>query len=84
MRQVIILGLIVALGYLLTQLLIPKRRGSGHTGAQASQGVIEEMVQDPFCHTYLPPSQAIRRSIRSREYFFCSPGCLEKFLARHP
>ena len=83
MRQVIFLAFLVALGFLLRQLLFPKRRASRPIDTRASQGVIEEMVQDPFCHTYLPPSQAIRRSIRSREYFFCSPGCLEKFLARH-
>lgn len=83
MRQVIFLALIAALGYLLTQLLFPRRRAARARGAQAASGVIQEMVQDPFCHTYLPPSQAIRRSIGSREYFFCSPGCLEKFLAHH-
>jgi YHS domain-containing protein len=39
------------------------------------------MVRDPVCQLYLPRSEAIRRMIRGQEHFFCSPGCLDKFLA---
>jgi uncharacterized protein len=76
MRQLLFLALLVALGYLLSQLISPKRRMP-----RAPTDVTEEMVRDPYCHTYLPRSQAIRRKIRGQEHFFCSPGCLEKFLA---
>jgi YHS domain-containing protein len=81
MRQLIVLALILALGYLVTRLLSPRRLMSRSRDQQASTAVTEEMVQDPNCHTYLPRSQGIRRKIRGREYFFCSPGCLDKFLA---
>ena len=83
MRQLIILALIVALGYLIYQLLSPKRRIlRQETGRDAPQAITEELVRDPVCQLYLPRSEAIRRTVQGREHFFCSPGCLDKFLVR--
>ena len=42
-------------------------------------GVIDEMVQDPFCGTYIPKRESIRRVIEGQEYLFCSEECAEKF-----
>jgi uncharacterized protein len=81
MRQLLFLALIVALGYLISQLLFPKRRVPRQTGGRTPPAVTQEMVRDPVCHLYLPRSEAVRRKVRGREYFFCSPGCLDKFLA---
>jgi YHS domain-containing protein len=81
MRQVLILALIIALGYAILRLLFPRHRVSSTTESQKPGTVIEEMVRDPFCHLYLPRAEAIRQSVRGQEYYFCSPGCLEKFLA---
>lgn len=44
-------------------------------------GVIDEMVQDPFCNTYIPRREAIRRVVRGQEFFFCSEECAERFEA---
>jgi YHS domain-containing protein len=46
--------------------------------------VTEDLVRDPVCHLYLPRTEAIQRKIRGQEYFFCTPACLEKFLANRP
>ena len=81
MRQLLFLALFLALVYLVKALLLPKRRPPHVSRKRDDTAVTEEMVQDPFCHTYLPRSQAIRRKIRGQEHYFCSPGCLEKFLA---
>jgi len=83
MRQVLILALLVALGYVISRLLFPRRRIPSTTESQTPGMVFEEMVQDPFCHLYLPRAEAIRQSIRGQDYYFCSPGCLGKFLAAH-
>jgi YHS domain-containing protein len=82
MRPLLFLVLTVALGYLISQLLFPKRRVRQQTGRQASTAVAEEMVCDPVCQLYLPRGEAIRRKVQGRAYFFCSPGCLDKFLVR--
>ena len=44
-----------------------------------SGGVIDEMVQDPFCKTYIPRRESVRRVIQGQDYFFCSIECAEKF-----
>jgi uncharacterized protein len=42
-------------------------------------GVIDEMVQDPFCGTYIPRRESIRRVMEGEEYLFCSDECADKF-----
>lgn len=42
-------------------------------------GVIDEMVQDPFCGTYIPKRESIRRVLEGQEYLFCSDECADKF-----
>jgi uncharacterized protein len=81
MRQLLFLALIMALGYLISQLLFPKRRVPRGTAGETPTAVTQEMVRDPVCQLYLPRSEAIHRKIRGQEHFFCSPGCLDKFLA---
>jgi YHS domain-containing protein len=43
--------------------------------------VIDEMVQDPVCKTYIPRRQAVKVILKGREYNFCSESCAEKFKA---
>jgi YHS domain-containing protein len=42
-------------------------------------GVIDEMVQDPFCKTYIPRRESLKRVIDGNEYRFCSDECASKF-----
>jgi YHS domain-containing protein len=44
--------------------------------------VIDEMVQDPACRTYIPRREAIRKVIRGQEVFFCSKECAQEFEAK--
>lgn len=46
---------------------------------RASGGVIDEMVQDPLCKTYIPRRDSKKRNIGGTEYFFCSDECAAKF-----
>ena len=43
----------------------------------------EDLVQDPFCLTYVPKSQAYLREIDGRQQFFCSRECCEKYLSEN-
>jgi YHS domain-containing protein len=83
MRQIFILALLIALGYVISRLLFPRHRVPPTAASRTPGSAIEEMVQDPFCHLYLPRAEAIRQRIRGQDHYFCSPGCLEKFLATH-
>jgi YHS domain-containing protein len=40
----------------------------------------EELVQDPYCQTYIPKRTAVRKSVKGRHYYFCNKECLRKFL----
>jgi uncharacterized protein len=39
----------------------------------------EELVEDPYCHTYIPISQAQRKEIAGKDHYFCSKECSEKY-----
>jgi len=43
-------------------------------------GVIDVMVQDPQCGTYLPRQEALRAWVRGRECYFCSEECRNAYL----
>ncbi len=40
----------------------------------------EELVEDPYCHTYIPISQACKKEIAGKEHYFCSKECSEKYV----
>ena len=46
----------------------------------SSKQVMDVMVQDPQCGTYLPRHDAVRAWIRGQEQFFCSKACRDACL----
>ncbi len=42
----------------------------------------EELVQDPYCQTYIPKRSALKKRIAGRDYYFCNRDCLKKYLKR--
>jgi uncharacterized protein len=54
-----------------------KQRGKIFKGRR--DGVIDEMVQDPYCKIYVPRRQAVRRVMGGSEIFFCSKECADRF-----
>lgn len=60
--------------------LVRKYLGPGQKAEPPPEaGSVDEMVQDPFCKTYVPRRTAYRRIVAGREYFFCSEACAERF-----
>ena len=39
----------------------------------------EDLVEDPYCHTYVPLSNAYKVSIKGRTVHFCSRECFERY-----
>jgi YHS domain-containing protein len=39
------------------------------------------LVQDPVCKTFIPRREALRAEKDGATYFFCSEGCLKRFLS---
>jgi len=42
----------------------------------------EELVQDPSCQTYILKRSAVKRRIAGKDYYFCNPECLRKYLEK--
>jgi len=40
----------------------------------------EELVQDPYCQTYIPKRSAIKKRVSGKNYYFCKQECLKKFI----
>jgi len=53
--------------------------GSGNSDRNTSSGAISEMVQDPYCKTYIPRNEAYRAILDGEEILFCSRECAEKY-----
>lgn len=39
----------------------------------------EDLVEDPVCHRHIPVSQAYKKDIAGKAYYFCGKDCLEKY-----
>jgi YHS domain-containing protein len=39
------------------------------------------LVQDPVCKTFIPRREALKTERDGKTYFFCSEGCLKRFLS---
>ena len=39
------------------------------------------LVQDPVCKTFIPRREALKAEKDGATYFFCSEGCLKRFLS---
>jgi len=42
----------------------------------------EELVQDPYCQTYIPKRSALKKKVAGRVHYFCNQGCMKKYLQR--
>ena len=42
--------------------------------------VDDVMVKDPFCETYFPKRDGIKKVIGGQTYYFCSIECRDKYL----
>jgi YHS domain-containing protein len=60
---------------LLLKILFGPRRGIG-TDAEP-----EELVQDPYCLTYISKRVALKKRVSGKDVYFCREECLRKYLA---
>ena len=73
MSRLIIFGLVVAVFILLVRALFPS------SDRKDEAGDTREMVKDPNCETYIPQSEALQKTVRGKEYFFCSEKCADEY-----
>ena len=75
------LVIIVFLAYFVYRLFkgLFVKSNSNNYSRQRADGVIDEMVQDPYCKTYIPRREAIKKVLGGNEILFCSKECADKF-----
>ncbi len=42
----------------------------------------EELVEDPYCKTYIPKRSALKKRIAGKEYYFCDQECFKRYLQK--
>jgi len=77
--------LYLGLGYMIYLIIKPLARSLG-LWPQAPRPVEQDqgpdlLVQDPVCKTFIPRREALRAEKGGTTYFFCSEGCLKRFLS---
>jgi YHS domain-containing protein len=78
MSRLILFVFLLLLGYTILHYLIkdmPVRRKK-----LSRESEPEELVQDPYCKTYVPKRTAVRKRVEGRDYYFCNRECLRMFL----
>ena len=76
MLRLVIIAIIIYLFYWLLKASFGKRSNISKGG---SDGVIDEMVQDPYCKKYIPKREAVRKMIEGSETYFCSKECADRY-----
>jgi len=71
----LILILYSVLYYLIKDMPLLRKRMSRETQP-------EELVQDPYCQTYIPKRSALKKRIHGQDYYFCNRECLKKYLSK--
>ena len=81
MRYLIIFVLLYLCYYALKKVFVPVLRTYKQFKRYRTPpaSVDKELVQDPYCRTYIPKETALRATIGGEVYYFCSQKCLEEF-----
>ena len=74
--RLLFFGALIYLVFRLIKGALGSRKGIDR---RRTNGVIDEMVQDPNCKTYIPRRDAHRRRVVGNEYFFCSKTCADTY-----
>ena len=77
MLRILIIAFLVFFLYRVVKAIAGFGRPARRTGTDGE--VIDEMVQDPQCGTYIPRQEAVRRRIAGEEHYLCSEKCASDY-----
>ncbi len=83
--RLLIFAFIIYLVYRLVKWIVqsPGIKGRDMPGHQVPAAPGEDLVEDPYCHIYVPMSQAHKAVIDGQDLYFCSETCLGKYISEH-
>jgi len=73
----LILILYYLLRYLIKDMPFSKKKMKGKPES-------EELVQDPYCQTYIPRQSALKKKVGGQVRYFCSEKCLKSYVRKEP
>lgn len=80
--KVVVFLVVIYLLYKIIQLFRrAKALKTNNAELRRNPAVGEDLVEDPVCHTYIPVSQAYKKEIAGKEYYFCSKRCCEGYIS---
>lgn len=88
-RLFLVIVLLIVLYFLFRKIFLGSHnrnrdvRGKSTDGADR-QEELDEMIEDPVCHTFVPKRIAVIEQMGGREYWFCSKECAVTFRSQHP
>lgn len=84
--RLIVSFIIIYLAYKAIKGLISgiKREVKGSAGVQPLASGGEDLAEDPYCHTYIPVSDAYKTSCGGKILYFCGKKCFEDYMKDHP
>jgi uncharacterized protein len=69
---ILLLFLYAILHYLIRDMPVRRKKLNGEPAP-------EELVQDPYCQTYVSKKSAAKKKIAGRLFHFCSQRCMENY-----
>lgn len=79
--RLIIIGILVYLIYKTLKWIFGSSSVRQETVGKRDMPVIsgEDLVEDPYCHVYVPMSQAYKGYMGGQVMYFCSQDCFEQY-----
>lgn len=77
--RILIIAFLIFLLYRLMRGLKGLQGPRRSTVGEENGEVIDDMVRDPHCGTYIPRSEAVRRRVGGEEHYFCSEACADAY-----
>jgi YHS domain-containing protein len=81
MLRLIFFVLLILLLYSLLHFLI-RDMPSSRKRAEKKTGP-DELVQDPYCQTYIPKRSALKKKVGGQVLYFCRKECLKNFVQKY-
>jgi YHS domain-containing protein len=75
MARLALFGIVVVLLILVARAIFPEK--------SSAEQEPTEMVMDPNNGVYIPKSEAIKKTINGKEYYFSSEQSAEEFIKKH-
>jgi uncharacterized protein len=77
--RLIVIGLLIYFGFKAVRWIRAANASKQTIRNEARRSIDEDLVEDPYCHRYIPLSQAHKVTRDGKALYFCSEECRDKY-----